>query len=262
MTGMFKDPASGLDFIAVGDTKTPKRMIVVLHGTGDNAEGIQPLGELFANLPGTLVLIPNGPVPLSAILPPEQIAATKAANPDADLDKARNWTGASKTKVVDEETMIQALDEIMTEPVHQLNTLIDGQRDQYGLKDKDIVVYGFSAGGLMALHASIQRDEPVAGVIAHSGHFLGAYEAVSTPKVLMIYGDQELAHPQVRQMFLGSAEALRMLGLDVEEHACTNLGHGLNQEALETAAKFMKSAFDVKEEAPKRAPRTLDPPKP
>lgn len=246
MSDLSKDSASGLEFIAVGETKTPKRMIVVLHGTGDNCEGIRPLGELFANMPDTLVLIPNGPVPLSKIMPAEQIEAARAANPDFDPEKARNWSGPSTIQVVDDETMIAALDEIVTAPVHALNTLIDGQLSKYGLKDKDLVIYGFSAGGLMALHTGIQREEPCAGVISHSGHFLGAYEALSTPRVLMIAGDQEMAHPEAGHMFRSSAEALRSLGLEVQEHTCENLGHGVNREALEAAGKFMGEAFGMK----------------
>jgi predicted esterase len=261
MTGMTNDPASGLDYIVAGNTDKPKRMIVVLHGTGDNCEGIHPLAELFAKLPDTVVVIPNGGVPLSQIMSAEQIEATKAENPGFDADKARNWTGPSKIEVIDDDTLMQALDEMMAGPVLSLNAFVDAQRDKYGLKDKDILFYGFSAGGLMALHASIDRPEACAGVISHSGHFLGAYDAVSKPKVLMIAGDQEMAHPQVRQMLSGSAEALRALGLDVKEHVCENLGHGVNREAMQTAATFMKESFGLTE-VPKRAPRTLDPPTP
>src|SRR5690349_10561641 len=114
MVKILKDTASGLEFIATGETKNPKHILVVLHGTGDNCKGMEPVGEMFVkSTSDTLVLIPNGPVSLSEIMSPEQIEATKKANPAFDPDQARNWTGVSKRTVTDEESMARAVDELM-----------------------------------------------------------------------------------------------------------------------------------------------------
>lgn len=249
MSALSKDPASGLEYIAVGETENPKRILIVLHGTGDNCNGIKPVGDAFAGaLADTLVLIPNGPVSLAEILPPEQIAAAKQANPAFDAEAARNWSGASTTPVTDDESYMQSVEEVMAGPVAALNTLIDIQLKKHGLDDKNLAVYGFSAGGLMALHTTIARDAACAGVVSHSGHFLGADAAVSKPKTLMIFGDQELAHPQLNELFTASVEWLRDLGLPVEQHTCKDLAHGINQEAFDAAAGFIKKS--LKEAAP------------
>lgn len=254
MSDLSKDAASGLEFITVGETKNPKHILVVLHGTGDNCMGIKPVGDLFAKLADTLVLIPNGPVPLSAMLTPEQIEATKQVNPAFDPDQARNWAGVSKIVPTDEETMARMVDEVMTPPVTALNVLIDGQLKKYGLDDKDLVVFGFSAGGMLALHSAIQRKAPCAGVVSHSGHFLGADEAISKPNTLMIFGDQELANPQLNELFTASAATLRYLGLPVEKHVCKDLAHGMNQEAFDTARGFIAKSFGIVVNKPANKP--------
>ncbi|MEZ0224303.1 MAG: alpha/beta hydrolase [Alphaproteobacteria bacterium] len=257
MSGISKDAASGLEFIVVGETVNPKHILVVLHGTGDNCEGIKPVGDLFAKtLSDTLVLIPNGPVPLSAIFPPEQLEATKQANPGFDPEAARNWAGPSKIVPTDEESMARMVDDVMTPPVTALNTLIDGQLQKFGLTHENLVVYGFSAGGMLALHSSIARDEPCAAVVSHSGHFLGADYAASKPNTLMIFGDQEMANPQLKMLFSGSADYLRAMGLAVEEHICKDLGHGLNREAFDTAQKFIAESLGMELDTPAVTPKS------
>lgn len=261
MSGMSKDSASGLEFIATGETVNPKHILVVLHGTGDNCEGIKPVGDMFAKmLPDTLVLIPNGMVPLSAIIPPEQLEAAKAQNPGIDFEAARNWAAPSKIVPTDEDSMARMVDEVMTPPVTAVNALIDGQLQKYGLKDDNLVVYGFSAGGMLALHSVIARGEPCAAVVSHSGHFLGADYAPSKPKTLMIFGDQELAHPQISTLFNGSADYLHdVMGLPVEVHVCKDLAHGLNREAFDTALGFFAKSLGIADETPKAAPNATPP---
>ena len=263
MSALLKDAASGLEYMALGETKKPQHIIVVLHGTGDNCRGIEPLGDLFVkSFENTLVLIPNGPVSMAEIYPPEQIEAAKAANPAFDPEAARNWAGAAKTVVTDEESMARAVDEVMTPPAIALNTLIDGQMRKYGLDEKNLVIYGFSAGGLMALHTAIAHDKPYAGVVSHSGHFLGADQAASKPKVLMIFGDQEMATPQINELFTASAENLRDHGLSVEVHVCKDLAHGINQESFETARNFIGESLGIAKDIPLPKPSLSKPPKP
>lgn len=263
MTTMSKDGASGLEYITVGDTKDPKHLLVVLHGTGDNCEGIRLVGEMFAKtMPGTVVVIPNGPVPLSQIIPAEQLEAAKLQNPGMDFDAARNWARNSTIVPTDEESMSRMIDDVITPPSTALNALIDAQLKQYGLGDKDLVVYGFSAGGMLALHSSIMREEPCAGVVSHSGHFLGADQANADPKILMIFGDQEMANPQLQSLFSGSADYLRMMGLEVKEHVCKDLGHSLNREAFDTARNFMAASLGIVDLAPRAKPAAQKPPQP
>jgi predicted esterase len=114
---------------------------------------------------------------------------------------------------------------------------------------------------MMALHTGTARDKECACLISHSGHFLGAEEATSKPKTLMIFGDQEIAHPQISQLFLGSAEYLRDLSVPVEEHTCKNLAHGLNCEAFDTARGFIAKSFGIAEPAPAAAPKGPKPPR-
>src|SRR5689334_1010618 len=79
---LIRDPLSGLEFLTVGNTTNPKHVLAVFHGSGDNAQNIRVLGEIFARpYADLLVLVPNGPVSLASLFTEEQIDALKANQP-------------------------------------------------------------------------------------------------------------------------------------------------------------------------------------
>lgn len=259
MSKISKDLSSGLDFIACGETEKPKRIMVVLHGTGGNCVTMERIGQAFArSLPDTLVLVPSGSVPLSALFPPDQIEAAKKMDPSFDPEAMRNWVGSSTIQPVDDDSFLRMLDDVFSAPVYSLNTFIDAQLEKHGLDDRALAIYGFSAGGLMALHTVMDRENECAAVVSHSGHFLGGIGALAHQNVLMMVGDQELAHPMspMRELFPASVEGLRAVGHSVTEHVCKNLAHDINQEAFDTVCDFVTKGWGTLPEKTPSAPKS------
>lgn len=267
MSDLTRHSETGLDYILVGDAAAPKRIIVILHGTGGDCENMKSkIAEPLAVLENTLFVIPNGPLSLASEISDEQVEAIRAAqvasggDPTFDRNKAFNWTGeASFTpEEGDAEGMLRALDEIITPIVGRINKLIDDKLAEYGLSDGQLAFYGFSAGGMVALHAAMERSKPCAAIISHSGHFLGARRCLSVPPVLMMYGDQEWQDSEIQGIFSQSIDLLRGLGLSVEQHACGNLGHGVNAESLDMAGLFLRRSFAMlKNSVPAALPSSI-----
>lgn len=245
MPGLSKNTASGLDFAVAGETGAPRHMLVLLHGLGMNAAHMQAEAEKFAEkLPGTLVLIPDAPYTFDQVLPRGQVEAIRQSRPDFDWTAARSWQSRVLLGCTPEESVSAEARGATAPAVRALNALIDGQLKKYGLKDKDLALYGYSQGGAVALQAALGRPEPCAGVVSHSGYFMGTDEACVTPEILLIAGERELAEGQaMRALHEGAKAGLRARGLAPEECVCADLAHGMNAESFGRACGFIGQAL-------------------
>lgn len=141
----------------------------------------------------------------------------------------------------------------------KLNKFIDGQLEQYGLKDEALAIYGFSAGGTMALAAAGKRAQPCAGVVSHSGFALPGNETpLSTPPVLLIFGDQEVGGFPGSMMLDISKGTLETYGMSVTEHICENLAHAVNDEVINVSADYIAKALGAPAQQP-AAPKSKKP---
>lgn len=242
-----KDEGSGLDYCLAGNTVNPKKILVALHGTGDNALSFKKIGDIAATVSSDLlVLVPNGPVSMSEIFPKEQLDALKASMPGYDPEKGRNWTGVAKIApdATDDEK-IKALQDTIDIVAVKVNSLIDTQLKKYQLKSSDLAIYGFSAGGSMAMETGMQRSEACAALISHSGYLLSARTPLSKPKTLFMVGDQEVANPQLKELYESSAEVLKLAGLSVTERILENTAHTVNQQAFTALMNFVVPALGL-----------------
>ena len=236
---------SALRFHLAGAIEQPRSILLLLHGSGSDAANLLPLADRLAPLlPGTLFVLPNAPQSYADVLSPEEIAATIAQRPDIDWERSRTWVGAVAESGAEAGARRQALLDSLRPPVRALSRLADLLLTQHGLSDASLAVYGFSQGGMIAAYVGIQRSEPCAGIICHSGQFYGAPEAHSRPRTLVMVGSQELdpallmahVHPLTLQ-------ALRKLDIPVEEVVIDGLKHGINREVLERCSAFLSEGF-------------------
>ena len=248
MSALNHDAVSGLDFVAVGATEKPKHVLVMLHGSGSDYSDMEAAAGIFTDsLPAdTVILVPNAPFKFADILPAEQAAQLKASLPEGmDINKMRSWFDAAKSEGLTQDEVMEGVRAKTLETVGKLNEFIDSQLKGYGLSAKDVAVYGFSQGGVLALQAGIERMAPAAAVVSHSGYLLGADYAFSKPRTLMMVGDQELVegHP-MKEMHALSVDFLREMGVPVTEHVSPGLGHGLNMDTVAVATAFITKAFE------------------
>lgn len=126
---------------------------------------------------------------------------------------------------------------------HQVYKLIEQQRD-LGIASKNIVIAGFSQGGLIALHAGLSYDHPLAGVMALSTWcpLVEQFYLHREMPIFIAHGDQDSVVPYA--LGIKARDDLRAKGYQVEwqdypmEHqVCLEeieaIGHWLKRTLLE-----------------------------
>ena len=142
-SNLVTDDSLGLDYAAIGDSQSPQKILVLLHGSGDNFKGLASLGENIAqHYEDLLILVPNGPKSFAEILQPAQIQMLTQQNPNLDLDNMRNWAGSvDLTGTETQGQIMQMLEESQYETADNLNTLIQSHIDQHSLQESDVSLY-------------------------------------------------------------------------------------------------------------------------
>jgi phospholipase/carboxylesterase len=94
---------------------------------------------------------------------------------------------------------------------------------------------------------------PPAAIVGYSGIFVlpdkAKAEAVAgdikgKPPVLLIHGDQDDLIPV--QALLQGSQDLATLGVPVEWHVSTGIGHGIDQEGLRHGGMFLARRFGLR----------------
>lgn len=127
-----------------------------------------------------------------------------------------------------------------------LEALIQQQLDA-GIKAENIVIAGFSQGGLIALNAALKGKFDIAGVMALSTYYpqacLDALQSVNnkTP-VYMAHG----THDQVIPFAVAEATLTRLetLNCQVEFHAYP-MEHSVCMEEVETISSWLKQCLNL-----------------
>lgn len=219
-----------LNFILKGEIEHPRSMIVLLHGSGQNAKDMQQAAKIFSQEnPDALLVIPNGPRVL------ENCDGFDWFNP-ADLQKSPEQLAFNMKPMLDD-----------------LNALIDGLQQKHHLTDKELVLFGFSLGGMTALYAGQYRENPCAAVICHSSVYPVAVPPRSHPPTIMVMGDkniesidEDIRNGEYPQNFSYQSAIGRLQAQDifVAEYIVPGLTHMTNENSLFRSAQIIKDAFE------------------
>lgn len=195
----------------------PTRLLVLLHGWGADGRDLADLGEPLQHmLPDLALWCPHAPAPCSA-------------NP-----MGRQWFELTEQFFTRPE---EALDE-MTEVSYLVEGAIDALCDQMGLVAQDIILGGFSQGGMMSLHIANQGRLQAAGFASLSGALVGAANQIEDGPhhILLAHGLKDEVVP-----FAASREAQSLLedaGHHVDFVARDELGHGIDMAVLDALGQF------------------------
>jgi phospholipase/carboxylesterase len=101
---------------------------------------------------------------------------------------------------------------------------------------------------MLALHALIRREQPIAAILGYSGMLIApgalADDLACRPPTLLIHGEEdEVVPPEMSRM---SGEALKIAGFDVEVAFCKGLGHSIDEPGLRLGVEFLLRAFGDK----------------
>jgi phospholipase/carboxylesterase len=197
----------------------PKKLVLFLHGYGTNKNDLIHLASDFAEL-----------------LPDAQFISVDAPESyEGGYENSYQWFSLEEF----EHSIIQKRIEI----AHKiLNKFIDDTLERLDLKDKDLLLIGFSQGAMMSLYTGLQRANKLMGIVSFSGALafdeLSLREKVeSKPKILLIHGTADERMP-----YLYFEEAKRLLagaGIIFEAHSIQEMEHNIDEKALLKAKNFI-----------------------
>jgi phospholipase/carboxylesterase len=206
-----------------------KRLVVFLHGYGADGNDLIDIGRAWQGLlPDTAFVSPHAPERCS------QAPTGRQWFPLFTRAQTERWEGVNKAAPI-------------------LEQFLDAELARRKLPPQALALVGFSQGTMMALHVGLRRAVPPAAIVGYSGIFVlpdkakaeaVAGEIKSKPPVLLIHGDQDDLIP-VQALMQGSQD-LASLGVPVEWHVSSGIGHGIDQEGLRHGGMFLARRFGLR----------------
>lgn len=207
----------------------PKQAIVLLHGYGSNGQDLISLAPYWQRaLPDAVFVSPDAPEPCE-IAPAQgfQWFSLMSDDPMQELqvkDPAKYLSGVRAVKPV----LDEYLDEVLIE---------------YGLVNADLALVGFSQGAMMALHVGPRRAGKIAGVLGYSGSLIDDDNLQNAHKipVRLIHGEADDVVPV--ESYTQAKASLERLGFPISGHTTKYLGHGIDNDGVESGTEFLQSIF-------------------
>lgn len=213
------------------------KAVVLLHGFGADSDDMVGLVNYYApKLPNVAFYCPDAPtaVPCYSIgrqwFPMENLEQIAISSPE-ELS-----------------VIAVSMRPYIAKASAEINDLLDKIISANNLAAKDVVLGGFSQGGILALTAGLSRPESLGGILAFSTmtEIIPA-EVKSRPPVLFTYGLEDNILP--RHSFLSTIKSLESLGVPLTVNAVPDMGHTINYDTLLTSGAFLqKVLFGVTEE--------------
>jgi len=126
-----------------------------------------------------------------------------------------------------------------------LEVFIDHALEEYDLEYKDFVLVGFSQGTRVSLHTALRLKNSCAGVLGFSGALslpeMLSKEVVSRPPVCLIHGDGDEVLPLTESVM--AKKSLEEVGISVELEIIEDLGHTVNEKALNKGLEFLRKVL-------------------
>ena len=199
-----------------------KSIVVFMHGYGADGADLLSIGNtLSKNLNDTLFIAPDAPTKC-------QIASI-----------GFQWFPIPSMDGSPEAVAMRELDKISSFVNEWLDNLITAE----GVKDANVFLFGFSQGTMLSLFMGPQRKTSLGGIIGFSGKLVNIEvfkkRVNSHPPILLIHGNQDqVVSPECLPE---AVEELTSLNFEVQKHMSFGVGHGISEDGLSQALKFLKS---------------------
>lgn len=200
---------------------TTAAVIVLLHGVGSKGADLAPLAA-----------------GLKAHLPKARIVAPDALEPFDQDGSGRQWFSV---RGVTEENRPDRVAAARTGFDAMLSAILNAEGAEDDLSR--VALVGFSQGSIMALDAVASGRWPVRAVVAMAGRLATSAPLVSAQdtKVLLLHGEADGVMPV--RLATEAQSTLVSFGLRAELQTFPGLGHGISQESLEAAGRFLAEAL-------------------
>ncbi len=210
LTGPVKGPAAG---------GAPRQLVVLCHGAGADGHDLLDLAPYFARaLPHALFTAPDAPEPYDMAPYGRQWFSL------ADRDPAKLAEGVRRAQ-------------------KRLDAFIDSELARLGLTDYALL--GFSQGAMTALFTGLRRAAGPKAILAYSGALLAPdslpAELKCRPPVLLAHGAEDDIVPPV--CTANAYDTLQSCGVQVEKMIFPDLGHALDETAMQAGATLLRLVF-------------------
>ena len=200
-----------------------KKAIVLLHGYGGDAKDISMLAYNWKrHLKNTVIICPNG-------------HERCKINPSG-----YQWFDLS----TDDEDYI--LDESI-KAESKINLFLSEIKKEYGLKNSDICLSGFSQGSMMSINIGLTSDTPFNCIVGFSGKILNknnlSKRISSKTKTLLIHGSLDTVVSPGN--LLDAKDFFIRKKIYIEVKMIDNTDHSIPVEASTTALNFIKKNLKV-----------------
>jgi phospholipase/carboxylesterase len=207
-------------------TGTARQLVVFLHGYGANGDDLIEVGRVWQQLlPQAAFVSPHAPEPCPGAPGGRQWFGLTFRDPN------ERWRG-------------------VTSAAPGLERFLDAELARHQLPPTALALVGFSQGTMMALHVGLRRAAAPAAIVGYSGLLVlppdnnveaFAAEIKARPPVLLVHGDQDDLIPP--QALFQATQGLAAIGVPVEWHLSTGVGHGIDGEGLRHGGEFLARRF-------------------
>ncbi len=203
-----------------------RQLVVFLHGYGADGNDLIEIGRAWQELlPHAAFVSPHAPEPCGQAPVGRQWFELTFRDPD------ERWTGVNQA-------------------APRLQRFVDAELSRHRLPASALALVGFSQGTMMALHVGLRRAVAPAAIVGYSGLLVLppdgkvetlAAEIKSRPPVLLIHGDRDDLIPPAA--LFQAVQGLAALGVAVEWHLSSGIGHGIDAEGLRHGGEFLARRF-------------------
>ena len=202
---------------------TIQNAVILLHGYGGDGKDISMLTLNWKRfLPNTIFLCPNGHEKC-------QINPTGYQWFDLTKDDPEYILEQSKKAEI------------------KLKQFIDEIKNEYGLKNSQICLSGFSQGCMMSINLGLTSNESYNCLVGFSGKVINQKDLqkrkISSTKMLLIHGDKDAVVPPI--FLLEAKDFLIRNNVEIETKMIENCEHHIPIEASSVALDFIKNNLEI-----------------
>ena len=196
-----------------------KHAVILLHGYGGDGKDISMLTLNWKRfLPNTIFLCPNGHEKCAISSTGYQWFDLTRENPEYILEQSKN----SEIK---------------------LKQFIEEVKHEYGLKNSQICLSGFSQGCMMSINLGLSSSENYNCIVGFSGKIINQKDIIkrktSSTKMLLIHGDKDDVVPPT--FLLEAEDFLIRNDIEIETKIIKNCNHHIPVEASSIALNYIKN---------------------
>ena len=210
------------------------RLVILLHGWGADGSDLAPLAPSLLS-----------PVSVAS----EDISSANHSSfggavfvPDAPNICSANPFGRQWFELSDPAFGIGRNASACLQTAEFIAAMLDALSMRMGYASDQIVLGGFSQGGMVSLTAGVGYEKPLAGLFCLSGAWLTSEQICHQPRNLSVFLAHGMLDSVVPFACIKQAEAdLKKAGLTPQTLQREHMAHGIDPETIDALARFIAS---------------------